>query len=40
LAHGDSDVGIVVDEATAHNENIHRNLAMRKSMIDAILVGT
>ena len=33
LAQGDSDVGILVDDATADNENIDRNL-------DAILVGT
>jgi multidrug efflux pump subunit AcrB len=32
-------VGILVDDATVEIENIHRNLAMGKSMIDAILDG-
>ncbi len=32
-------VGILVDDATVEIENIHRNLAMKKSMIDAILDG-
>jgi CzcA family heavy metal efflux pump len=32
-------VGILVDDATVELENIHRNLAMGKSMIDAILDG-
>jgi len=32
-------VGILVDDATVEVENIHRNLAMGKSMIDAILDG-
>jgi multidrug efflux pump subunit AcrB len=32
-------VGILVDDATVEIENIHRNLGMRKSMIDAILDG-
>jgi multidrug efflux pump subunit AcrB len=32
-------VGILVDDATVEVENIHRNLGMGKSMIDAILDG-
>ena len=32
-------VGILVDDATVEIENIHRNLGMGKSMIDAILDG-
>ena len=32
-------VGILVDDATVEIENIHRNLALGKSMIDAILDG-
>jgi multidrug efflux pump subunit AcrB len=32
-------VGILVDDATVELENIHRNLAMGKSMVDAILDG-
>jgi multidrug efflux pump subunit AcrB len=32
-------VGILVDDATVEIENIHRNLAMGKSMVDAILDG-
>jgi len=32
-------VGILVDDATVEIENIHRDLAMGKSMIDAILDG-
>jgi CzcA family heavy metal efflux pump len=32
-------VGILVDDATVEIENTHRNLAMGKSMIDAILDG-
>src|SRR5205807_2326733 len=32
-------VGILVDDATVEIENIHRNLAMRKPMIRAILDG-
>ena len=32
-------VGILVDDATVEVENIHRNMAMGKSMIDAILDG-
>jgi multidrug efflux pump subunit AcrB len=32
-------VGILVDDATVEVENIHRNMAMHKSMIDAILDG-
>src|SRR5437899_1301998 len=32
-------VGILVDDATVEIENIHRNLAMRKPMISAILDG-
>src|SRR5207245_6116785 len=33
-------VGILVDDATVEIENIHRNLAMKKPMVRAILDGT
>jgi multidrug efflux pump subunit AcrB len=32
-------VGILVDDATVTIENIHRNLAMGKSLVDGILDG-
>ena len=32
-------VGILVDDATVEIENIHRNLAMKKPMVRAILDG-